>query len=287
MVIVRGIYQIKNKYNGKVYIGSSNNIIKRWKEHIDMLYNGIHHSYLLQDDFKVHKLNGFDFSILCTSNINDNLLTLEQEYLDNNDQKNLYNVMLNVNYKSISMPDDLSELMCITKNTEKEVINKLKHNINIFEKNYSYLKIGEGEYDLSKSWFVKTEQSNINKLKNANRNYLQNSLRVKQSEFYWTTFSQQFNKLCKKGMFKSFIPINGNLIDDADRRNNLVFAANCFPNSFVKNAVNEKINDDLYALSIMVRWLLAVSDIDSTINIYLPSLRMEKILTRWKESIYL
>jgi len=45
-----GIYKITNTKNNKVYIGESNNIYKRWKEHIDDLNNNKHHSKKLQEE---------------------------------------------------------------------------------------------------------------------------------------------------------------------------------------------------------------------------------------------
>ena len=43
-----GIYKIENKVNGKVYIGQSIDIEKRWKEHISCLNNRTHHNDYLQ-----------------------------------------------------------------------------------------------------------------------------------------------------------------------------------------------------------------------------------------------
>jgi len=59
-----GIYKITNKVNGKVYIGESNNIYKRWQEHIDELNNNKHHSHKLQSDWNKYGEENFTFEIL-------------------------------------------------------------------------------------------------------------------------------------------------------------------------------------------------------------------------------
>lgn len=59
-----GIYKIENKVNGKVYIGESNNIKKRWDEHIEDLNNNKHHSYKLQIAWNKYGKDNFSFEIL-------------------------------------------------------------------------------------------------------------------------------------------------------------------------------------------------------------------------------
>jgi len=59
-----GIYKITNKANGKVYIGESNNIYKRWEEHIDDLNNNKHHSHKLQSEWNKYGEENFTFDIL-------------------------------------------------------------------------------------------------------------------------------------------------------------------------------------------------------------------------------
>ena len=39
-----GIYKIENKYNGKIYIGKSKDIMNRWSTHEKDLVKHIHHS---------------------------------------------------------------------------------------------------------------------------------------------------------------------------------------------------------------------------------------------------
>lgn len=46
---VTGIYKIGFKNTDKVYIGSSNNVYQRAKQHLAMLTNDCHHSYKLQN----------------------------------------------------------------------------------------------------------------------------------------------------------------------------------------------------------------------------------------------
>ena len=76
-----GIYKIENIINNKVYIGSSNNIERRWKEHIRLLNNNEHHSIKLQRAWNKYGENAFEFSVLeeCDA---DRLLYLEQYYID-------------------------------------------------------------------------------------------------------------------------------------------------------------------------------------------------------------
>lgn len=72
-----GIYQIVNKVNGKKYVGSSNDIMKRWSLHKSLLNRKKHHSTHLQSAWDKHGKDKFIFEII--ENVEDNSLLYERE----------------------------------------------------------------------------------------------------------------------------------------------------------------------------------------------------------------
>lgn len=84
-----GIYKIINKLNGKIYIGSSLDIISRWSDHKHLLNTNKHHSIHLQRAWNKHGRNHFDFKILEICNVED-LLKKEQYYLNTLLKANLF-----------------------------------------------------------------------------------------------------------------------------------------------------------------------------------------------------
>jgi group I intron endonuclease len=64
MRIISGIYQIVNQKNGKIYIGSSKNIIRRWYFHKYALRHNRHHCIHLQRSWNKHGEPIFKFEIL-------------------------------------------------------------------------------------------------------------------------------------------------------------------------------------------------------------------------------
>jgi len=81
-IIKIGVYKITNTLNGKFYIGSTNNIDRRWKEHTNDLSKNKHVNYHLQNSWNKYGEDNFKFEIVeeCKENIR---IQLEQSYLDN------------------------------------------------------------------------------------------------------------------------------------------------------------------------------------------------------------
>jgi group I intron endonuclease len=61
---MQAIYQILNIKNNKIYIGSTNNLNKRWNNHRSKLNNGIHENGYLQAAWIKYGQDNFQFSIL-------------------------------------------------------------------------------------------------------------------------------------------------------------------------------------------------------------------------------
>jgi group I intron endonuclease len=76
-----GIYRIKNKINGKCYYGSSKNIEKRWKTHLNQLRNKKHINCILQNAWNKYGENNFIFEVVEECNT-ETLFEIEQGYID-------------------------------------------------------------------------------------------------------------------------------------------------------------------------------------------------------------
>lgn len=97
MNIVSGIYVIRNKSNGKIYIGSSKNIRSRVNSHYSALRRGAHCNRHLQGAWDQYGENNFEDKILerCET---DKLLEREQHWikvLNVTDQSIGYNISAN------------------------------------------------------------------------------------------------------------------------------------------------------------------------------------------------
>lgn len=77
-----GIYRIRNKVNGKFYIGSTSNMRKRMREHLSSLRRGIHVNDYLQHAFNKYGEKNFIFEVYEFVEHIDDLLDVEQKLLD-------------------------------------------------------------------------------------------------------------------------------------------------------------------------------------------------------------
>lgn len=76
-----GVYKITNIVNNKMYIGSSKNILQRWKNHIRELESNSHNNMFLQEDWNEYGKDNFLFEIL-EECLEEERYTREQEYFD-------------------------------------------------------------------------------------------------------------------------------------------------------------------------------------------------------------
>lgn len=78
-----GIYKILSKKTNRVYIGSTIDLVRRWREHKKLLKGQRHHSSFLQNHYNKYGIGDLEFIILEKCN-KENLIDKEQFYLDTN-----------------------------------------------------------------------------------------------------------------------------------------------------------------------------------------------------------
>ena len=99
-----GIYCIKNKINGKVYIGSSNNIERRFKRHKTELNTKRHSNKYLEKAYNKYGEENFEFIILELCN-EEKLIQKEICYISKYDSLNIlkgYNLSIPIKHPSLT-----------------------------------------------------------------------------------------------------------------------------------------------------------------------------------------
>lgn len=76
------VYRIRNKVNGRFYIGSSSDFNTRKKAHEAQINQGVHASYLLENDLSLRGLQDFEFKVLRQFETREGMLKLEQALIN-------------------------------------------------------------------------------------------------------------------------------------------------------------------------------------------------------------
>lgn len=129
-----GVYKIENKVNGKIYIGSTDDLRRRFKQHRTTLTIGKHSNSELQADWIKNEGRNFSFTVLQVTDDYENKKEVEKYYIDKYRETTLiYNV---IDPESEWQPD-LKVIRSKSlnkkspheyKNTQSEVIEYLEHN---------------------------------------------------------------------------------------------------------------------------------------------------------------
>ena len=215
--------------------------------------------------FPVEIFEAFDNVIICTYMFN---CQLQKYYYD----------MYNVAYTKKSIVN--GELVDYIE--QKDSLDKL----HILDNN-KINHVGDGKYDLSKSWYEK-HKKNLKMLQNNIYNYVHNfapmlaNTKVKSKDVIWTTFKDYQTKLKGKGYANSFIPCNSRATNEYMNSFVVVYPINIFVNPIVKQFFTNngvEINEDGYALSELIQFIYR-SRIRQNQHIYcyIPSVRMRSLL---------
>lgn len=150
-------------------------------------------------------------------------------------------------------------------------------------------EIGENETALSKSWYQKAKnRGSMLKLKRNLRNYFRNVLRSPAELTLWTTFTDYQKELQGKGYTEGFIPCNARSSNEYRERINVAYTINRYVNPMISHFFHSRgivIAQDQYALSELLQFLFRSGVREGkTINLYIPSKRMRRLLNEWFEA---
>lgn len=160
--------------------------------------------------------------------------------------------------------------------------------INIYSK-YRTRHFCEKYHDLSQNWYARRgrNDTDIKMLRNEMRNFFTSIPDGSSSTRLWTCFKNEYTKLIfSNGRYKNnFLQINARATNEYKEKTDLAYMANRFidPNISKFFSVGGVVIDrDKFALSEMLQWIWrsAIRD-GKPINIYIPSVRMKKLLTDW------
>lgn len=85
-----GIYIVRNSETGAVYVGSSDDLEKRARQHWSRLRSGQHHNPRLQRDWETYRESAFQFRVLQEVEGVDQLIAVESQWVEAFREKGLY-----------------------------------------------------------------------------------------------------------------------------------------------------------------------------------------------------
>ena len=296
--MLQGIYKITNKKNRKIYIGSSDNVAKRWTQHISSLLDHSHHNEDMLGDFINYgeDITIFQFEILelceCSK---EKLLEKESKYIVKNRAMSNkgYNKSLpkkvkkEIEKKTLSC--DMDDFDSFLKNIDKDILLKLKNNINIYGledqtkfKNEKYNYIYKRTFLSQNSLHNEEEIQDL--IKKACANFLENSLEynIKSSELYWTTYAKCKEDIQRKGFIKGFLSLNA-FTPKKNRRKHGMYVANPFLNTWVldKDIRPSKEKEDLYKVSKVIEWIINNLNIEEEFYLFIPCPYVRKLVEEY------
>lgn len=146
--------------------------------------------------------------------------------------------------------------------------------------------IGRLDGTLSKSWYTKNRNNGcLKQLKNNLVNFFVNIERSPSQNNLWTCFKDFQEKIRGKGYSKGYLSCNMRATNNYMDRDTLAYPINRYFKPIIKNFFTSKnivVDEDSYALSELLQWIFrSAIRKGKPITIYVPSLRMRKLLEDW------
>ena len=222
---ISGIYEIKNKYTEKYYIGESLDIYNRWKVHISDLNMDIHINSTLQNDYNKYGKEAFEFNI-----IQDNI-EYEKDSLSSHIAK-----LLLLERMYIALYEKKHIALYNKHETLKEFLNADYKDNDLFINDIYYIKsallwyLRNFIFKISDSGFIFIKTGNLGNIirEKFKIGASKNNTTQKTIDYLQTLFLKKYNDLFKeRHLSYSFTgePITETLyiIKDMERANELLF----------------------------------------------------------------
>lgn len=164
-----------------------------------------------------------------------------------------------------------------------EYVKTLSDKLHILE-NEKMNDIGFERTDLSMSWFSKNKAGRETLRKNI-ANFFINITDSSSATRMWSTYAEYKYDLRGKGYSTGFVSFNTKATNQYRNKTALAYCVNLYMNVGQKLLYHHRgieVNEDAYALSIMVQWIWrsAIRD-GKDVYLYIPSSRMRTILQNW------
>lgn len=197
--------------------------------------------------------------------------------------------MYDISYEYIGIErDNDGYRFCEYPGFTPEYTGQLHDKINIVD-DRKLNSIGDNYYAMSMNWF-ETKPEQVQKLKSNIVSFFRYRMGyVPAEQKMWGTHKKGQEMLKGKGYTKSFLTFNARAVNSYRNKICLVYAINVFMNVGEKaffNAAGIEVDEDAYALSIMIQWIWrsAIRD-GNEIYLYIPSRRMRELLISWIDEI--
>lgn len=248
----------------------------RYNDIQELCRNGL--LYLVDDKvimwtFPTAVFEAFDDVIICT-------------YMFNAQIQRFYYDMFNIKYEIKSVLNG----KLVKYRHDKDSVDKIH-----FLDDHKINTIGDGEFDLSWSWYQEHKEK-LPTIKSNMYNFAHNIIpravnggkQLKSNRIFWTTFKEFEPKLKGKGYSKRFLACNARATNQYRECDVVMYPINRFMNTEIKKffqqhnvSITKKIEEN-FALSEMIQfiWRSAIRD-NKDIYVYVPSKRMRRLLKNY------
>lgn len=176
----------------------------------------------------------------------------------------------------------------IIKKDSLEQLIEYKQLLNIYEgRSNNVLSLNS----FSKTWIDNLSKRDARKIVDTTSNIFKRVFGTKSVENGFTTFKDFTSKFAGKGYTKGFIPINARASNDFKHKKSMAYLGNRYFDPQTASFFRERgvdLDEDLWALSELIQWVWRGSIREKkTMNLYIPNIRMRKLLVDWLEGKFI